>query len=753
MAVNIGPKIGIEGEAEYRKELNNIIQQAKTLDAEMKAVTSSFGKNTTAAKKNAAQADELSKAITLQQQRVKLLGDMVERSTEKTGANSTTTLKWQQALNEANAELSTMQNRLTEMKVPTEEWGRALQDTGEKLKGVGEKMSKIGQTLTTHVTLPLAAAGAAAVAAASDYEENLNKIDVAFEESASYVKAWADTATDSFGLSKNSALEAAALFGDMATSMGFTRQEAAKMSTELAGLAGDLASFKNISTDQAMNALKSVFTGETESLKNLGVVMTQTNLEEFAERQGKVYSSASETEKAFMRYQFVLERTQNAQGDYSNTSDGFANSLRTLKESAENLAIAFGELLLPVVTPIVKSLTGIVKAITNLPGPVKAVLTVIAVVAAVVGPLVLIIGKILIMVGQLATVLPALGGAFGVAAGGAATFTAALGPVLMGLAAVVAAVIGFVALVAGVVLLIDEIDSHKEEIGEFFHAVGEAAVEGVETAGRALDAFKEKAVNTFNNVVAKADEIGNGIRDRFLMMGEGIKHGFEVGRVAAELSFQKLKDNATKTVQEIADNFPVWIDNAKTLGRDIVTGVREGMDERKRELLEKAAEILEAVVEDAKSTWNKAKQWGRDLVDNIASGINGAQNVLQNAANLTAGTISGYLHFSKPDVGPLANIDQWMPDMMNLLASGIMANLGQIEQAANLTANNIYMPISGNEEIAAGLNRMNNTLSEHETPVNVNVTLQGGAEKFFKEVVSVNQRRTMSTGYNQLAMR
>ena len=120
MAVNIGPKIGIDGEAEYRKELNNIIQQAKTLDSEMKAVSASFDKNTTAAKKNAAQAAELSKQIKLQEERVKKLGEMVDKSTEKTGANSTTTLKWQQALNEANAELSTMQTRRSEMKLPTQ---------------------------------------------------------------------------------------------------------------------------------------------------------------------------------------------------------------------------------------------------------------------------------------------------------------------------------------------------------------------------------------------------------------------------------------------------------------------------------------------------------------------------------------------------------------------------------------------------------------------------------------------------------
>lgn len=727
MAVNIGPKIGIDGEAEYRKELNNIIQQAKTLDAEMKAVSASFDKNTTSAKKNAAQAAELSKQIKVQEERVKKLGEMVDKSTEKTGANSTTTLKWQQALNEANAELSTMQNRLTEMKVPTQEWAQTLQDTGEKLQKIGNKMAEVGKTLTTHITLPVAAAGAAAVAAASDYEENLNKIDVAFEESASYVKAWADTATESFGLSKNSALEAAALFGDMATSMGFTRNEAAQMSTQLAGLAGDLASFKNISTDQAMNALKSVFTGETESLKNLGVVMTQTNLEAFAEKQGKVYSAASETEKAFMRYQFVLERTQNAQGDYSETSDGFANSLRTLKESLENLAITFGEVLLPVVTPIVQGLGDVVQKISELPEPIKNTIVVIGLIAAAVGPILLTVGKILVLAGQVATILPGLtaglgaaGAGAGVAAGGVAGLGTALGAALPIIGAVAAAVAVFF----GTLAALNFLDEHSEDIKAFFAGIADSAKNGVKKAVTAVEELGAKVDAGVNSMVDKAKEKG-----------------------------LELAANTSETIEGLKEKFPEWIDAAHNFGLDMIQHIADGITETKEKIHDALTGAIDNAIEAAKSALEKVKTWGKELVDGIAEGMEGAQNTLQGAANKTAGTISSYLHFTRPDVGPLADIDRWMPDMMNLLANGIMANMGQIEQAANLTANNIYMPISGNEEIAAGLNRMNNTLSERETPVNVNVTLQGGAEKFFKEVVSVNQRRTMSTGYNQLAMR
>lgn len=94
------------------------------------------------------------------------------------------------------------------------------------------------------------------------------------------------TSTKTMGLAQQTALDSAALFGDMATGMGLSKNRAAEMSMSLTQLGADLASFKNISNDVASTALKSIFTGETESLKNLGVMMLQANLEEFARSKG-----------------------------------------------------------------------------------------------------------------------------------------------------------------------------------------------------------------------------------------------------------------------------------------------------------------------------------------------------------------------------------------------------------------------------------------------------------------------------------
>ena len=156
MAVNIGPKIGIEGEKEYRQQINQIIQQAKTLDSEMKLVASSFDDATTAEEKNAATGKVLAKQIDVQRQRVQALSDMLEKSAAMYGENDVKTLKWQQSVNEATASLNRMEKGLGETTGEGSGFGDVLETLAGKLginlpDGIGKTLNGMG-SLSTKMT-------------------------------------------------------------------------------------------------------------------------------------------------------------------------------------------------------------------------------------------------------------------------------------------------------------------------------------------------------------------------------------------------------------------------------------------------------------------------------------------------------------------------------------------------------------------------------------------------------------------------
>ena len=177
MAVNIGPKIGIDGEADYRKAINNIIQQQKTLGAEMQKTTALFSKDADAKKKNAAQVEILNKQIENQKERISQLSMMYDESVKKTGENSTASLKWKEALVQAEAELANLESKLKSVdKNGFEVFGASIEAAGKKVKRLGEDVSKVGETLSKNVTAPIMAVGAASIAAAKDVDNGLDTI-------------------------------------------------------------------------------------------------------------------------------------------------------------------------------------------------------------------------------------------------------------------------------------------------------------------------------------------------------------------------------------------------------------------------------------------------------------------------------------------------------------------------------------------------------------------------------------------------
>lgn len=198
--------------------------------------------------------------------------------------------------------------------------------------------------------------GKKAMKLGSDLSEVQNVVDVTFPKMTKQVDDFAKNAAASFGLSETMAKRYTGTFGAMAKAFGFSEKQAYNMSTTLTGLAGDVASFYNLSQDEAYTKLKSVFTGETESLKDLGVVMTQTALDAYAMSNGfsKTTSAMSETEKVALRFAFVTDQLALASGDFSRTSGSWANQMKLLQLQFESFMATVGQGLINLFTPVIK---------------------------------------------------------------------------------------------------------------------------------------------------------------------------------------------------------------------------------------------------------------------------------------------------------------------------------------------------------------------------------------------------------------
>ena len=281
--------------------------------------------------------------------------------------------------------------------------GQKFSSMGDKMHAAGDKMKSVGKKMTKYMTLPILAGAGMSIKAFSDLEETLSKVDVTFGKSSASVKKWADTSIEKMGLAKQTALDATALFGDMGTGMGMNQKEAAKMGMGLTQLGADMASFKNVSIDRAQTALAGVYTGETEALKSLGVVMTETNLAEFAASKGitKKISDMTQAEKVQLRYNFVMDKTKNAQGDFARTSDSLANKTRTAKEKTKELSAELGGKLAPIYNKLLEVGTKVLDWFGKLSGKQQKWILYIGIALAVLGPLVTMIGTLATVMGFL----------------------------------------------------------------------------------------------------------------------------------------------------------------------------------------------------------------------------------------------------------------------------------------------------------------------------------------------------------------
>ena len=273
-----------------------------------------------------------------------------------------------------SAPMQNINNSLNTTVANFEKLDRATEEvdvSSDKLAGT------IGKLVSAYALLDVAKK---AIDYASDLQEVQNVVDVTFENSSAVVDAWAKTTLEAYGLNQLSAKKYAGTMGAMLKSSGLTGGAVTDMSMRLTELAGDMASFYNLAGDEAFGKIRAGISGETEPLKQLGINMSVANLEAYALSQGidKAYNSMSQGEQIMLRYNYLLQATADAQGDFSRTSDSFANQTKLLKESWLEFTGKLATVALPILASVMGFLNTVIGWLSDNAGLVVGALALIS---------------------------------------------------------------------------------------------------------------------------------------------------------------------------------------------------------------------------------------------------------------------------------------------------------------------------------------------------------------------------------------
>ena len=480
----------------FQKAMSNIDKTLKTTERQLKDIDKLLKLDPTNTDLLKQKQEALNKEIANTKTRLSVLKEAYK---DLEGKGTAEAKQQQEAL---TREIVETEQKLKSLKEQYREFGsvanQQLKAVGEKMNEIGDKITGFGTSLTTKVTAPIVAGFTLAADKASDYEENLNKLQVAFGDYADEVRAFTDSAQADFGLSKVDASANASAFGALAKGIGLAEEQAAEMSIELTKLSADLGSYFNTDVETSAAALEAIFTGNTQALKKFGVVMNETNLKEFAKQLGmteKQFNKLSSEDKVLLRYQYVLAQTSDAQGDFARTNEGTANTIKSFQAVIEDLTTELGEKLLPIITPIIQKITEAIRKVSSLDPKILDMAVKIGLVVAAIGPALVLLGSMIKLLGSV---------------------TSAIGflttPIGMAIAALGLLVAAGVKLYQNWDLVKAKANELKSRITEAFESIRSAIANKVASIKNTLTGFIDKirsAIDWIRNLVSASSSVGS----------------------------------------------------------------------------------------------------------------------------------------------------------------------------------------------------------------------------------------------------
>ena len=385
MAYDIGPKIGIEGEVEFRRKITEINTGMRTLKTEMSAVASQFDASDKSQESYAAKSAVLVKQIDAQKQKLEELRKGLAAAAEKYGENDKVTQGWQQSVNKATADLNNMERELKQNETALDDVGDAVEESGARF----EKLGGILKASAAAIGAVAAAAGAAAIKIGKEVvkqfgelEQNLGGSEAVFGEYAKSIQKTGEDAYKSMGVSQSQYLATANKMGALFQGSGVEQQKSLELTEQAMQRAADMASVMGIDMQQALDSVAGAAKGNFTMMDNLGVAMNATNIEAYALAKGLdfTWKTATQAEKAEVAMQMFFESTEQYAGNFEKEATttvtgsigllqaalgsftaGLGNSNADMKNLTGNLIDAFKAVVKNIV-PIIQNLTSALPA-------------------------------------------------------------------------------------------------------------------------------------------------------------------------------------------------------------------------------------------------------------------------------------------------------------------------------------------------------------------------------------------------------
>jgi hypothetical protein len=496
-----------------------------------------------------------------------------------------------------------------------------------KFAASGKLFQSVGSSLTKNITLPMVAASAGiykAVQAASSLQESLSKTEAVFGENASQVKAWARTTSAAFGVNQQAALEAAGTYGNLFKAFGLSDNQAQGMSTRLVELAADMASFNNVPIDDALLALRSGLSGETEPLKRFGVALNDQRLRLKAAELGLgTYTGqlpvAIKTQAA---YALIMQDTALQQGDVARTSGGLANQQKFLQAQVADLRAEFGMAFMPImlelvtivrerVIPAFQRFTDFMRSLS--PDTLKTAGQ-IALFIGVLGPLLFIIGKVIIGIANFRKAMLLL------------NITLLTNPIFL----VVTAVVALISILA-----IAYKSNERFRIG--VNKVANAIIGFVEGAVNYAIQYINLYIKAFNGVIKVANIFGANLNEVNEVSTVTIKRLSTVAKTTKEVNDEA--SNAADTVS--GDYVPAFDDlglaaNSAAKATDKAAAATKALNKAMEKSLEAAKDAAQAVVDDLEKA-----------LDSATDKLREAKDAFDAFKDTIKGAITGFINFGK----------------------------------------------------------------------------------------------------------